>query len=385
MCLASGEHTAIARIHPAIKGVRGAKSKGAALVSFNIDSAVSYGKTQGLNAPVSTKIAFAYTTILNYLLSFKSNQKVGIGNATTVFWTERESAIEGFMGAILSPSVDKEGDLKEVRDFLEAVRDGSSIPEIEKDENVKFFILSLSPNAARTSARFWDVRTVKEVIEKLKQHFDDLCIVKEYENNPEFPGVWQILRETAAQGKLKNINPLLSGALTRSILTGGLYPQMLLSSVITRIRADKKINYLRAAIIKACITRNNRINNRIVEVSVNLNTEMTSVGYRLGRLFALLEKAQKDAIPGAKATIKDRLFSSAATTPRAIFPRLLKLGQHHIKKAKFGVLIDRDIENVMKDIAEFPVCLNIEEQGLFILGYYHQRNVQFQKKSKETQ
>ncbi|MCD6562204.1 MAG: type I-C CRISPR-associated protein Cas8c/Csd1 [Deltaproteobacteria bacterium] len=380
-CLVSGKQTAIARLHPKIKGVRGAQSSGAALVSFNKASFLSYGKEQNFNAPVSENIAFSYSTALNHLLRFKSRQKVQIGNAATVFWTERKSPIEGFMGMILEPGEDS-GDLKDVRDFLEAVRDGKK-PSGIGDSDIKFYILGLSPNASRLSVRFWHVSTVGEISNKIGMHFKDLSIIKSYDNDPEFPGMWQLLRETAVLRKSDNISPVLAGSFIRSVLTGAAYPQSLMTAVINRIRSDQTVNYLRAALIKACLVRKNRIINKSTEVSMALNKESTSIAYRLGRLFAALEKAQKDAIPGANTTIKDRFYGSASATPCIVFPQLLRLTQHHIQKAEYGRNTDKMIEDIMQGIQEFPAHLSLDDQGLFAIGYYHQRKDFYTKTDKK--
>ncbi len=383
-CLVSGKQAPIARLHPKIKGIRGAQTSGAAIVSFNKDSFLSYGKKQSFNAPVSEEIAFAYTTAINHLLRFGSRQKVRIGDAATIFWTERESQIEGFMGMILSPQ-DDSGDLKEVRDFLEAVRDGKKLPEEINDTDMKFYILGLSPNASRLSVRFWQVSTVRDISAKIGCHFRDMSIIKSYDSDPEFPGMWQILRETAILRKSDNISPVLAGSVIRSILTGAAYPQSLMTAIINRIRADQTVNYLRAAMIKACLVRKYRITNKSMEVTMALNKESTSIAYRLGRLFAALEKAQKDAIPGANTTIKDRFYGSASATPRTVFPQLLRLAQHHIQKAEYGRNTDKIIEEIIQGIQEFPAHLNLDEQGLFAIGYYHQRQVFYIKSAKKKE
>jgi CRISPR-associated protein Csd1 len=375
-CLVSGETTAIARLHPAIKGVQGAQTTGAGIISFNLDSFLSYGKKQNFNAPVGENAAFAYTTALNHLLRFENRQKIRIGNATTVFWTERASPIEGFMGVILDPH-DDAADLASVRLFLEAARDGKQLPGID-DTDLQFFILGLSPNASRLSVRFWHVSTVGDISGRIGQHFRDLAIVRS-ERDPEFPGMWQLLKETAAQGKTENIPPLLAGATMRSVLTGATYPQSLLSSLITRIRADQTINYMRAAMIKACLNRKLRIHQNTKEVSMSLDRESTSIAYRLGRLFAVLEKAQRDAIPGANTTIKDRYYGSASATPSVVFPQLLRLAQHHIQKAEYGGWTDKIIEEIIQGIDKFPAHLSLDDQGLFAIGYYHQRQAFYTK------
>ncbi len=381
-CLVCGEKKSVARLHPKIKGVRGAQSMGAAIVSFNLDAFLSYGKEQNFNAPVSEEITFNYTTALNHLLRSDSRQKIQIGDASTIFWTERESPVEGFMGFILSPR-DDSGDLKEVRDYLEAVRDGKKLPEEINDTDMKFYILGLSPNASRLSVRFWHISTVGDISAKIGRHFNDLSIIKNYDSDPEFPGIWQILKETAVLKKTENISPVLSGAIVRSIVTGSAYPQSLMTAIIGRIRADQEINYLRVAMIKACLVRKYRINQISKEVTMALDKESTSVAYRLGRLFAVLEKAQKDAIPGANTTIKDSFYGSASATPRTVFPRLLRLAQHHIQKAEYGRNTDKMIEEIMQEIREFPAHLSLDDQGLFAIGYYHQRKDFYTKADKK--
>jgi CRISPR-associated protein Csd1 len=384
-CLVTGAQRPIARLHPAIKGVRNAQSKGASIVSFNRDAFTSYGKAQSYNAPVSQEAAFAYTTALNHLLRSDSSQKVQIADATTVFWTERASAMEGFMGVILQAG-DESGDIQDIRAYLEALSRGKKPVGLEDDPEMDFFILGLAPNASRLSIRFWMTSTVAEVSEKLLAHFADLAIVKRYPNDPDYPGIWQLLRETAALRKSDNIPPLLAGGLMRAILTGAPYPKGLLTCIIARIRADGGINYIRAAIIKGCLVRYHRVNpNATMEVGMTLNTETTNTAYRLGRLFAVLEGAQKTAVPGAGATIKDRYYGSASATPRAVFPQLIRLAQHHLKKIKqnnngrdWG--LEKRIEEICGEIDAFPAHLKMEDQGLFAPGYYHQRARQYQKR-----
>ena len=381
-CLVCGEKKPVARLHPKIKGVRGSQSMGAAIVSFNLNAFLSYGKGQSFNAPVSEDIAFNYTTALNHLLRSDSRQKIQIGDAATVFWTERKSPVEGFMGMILNPQ-DDSGDLKEVRDFLEAVRDGKKLPEEINDTAMKFYILGLSPNASRLSVRFWHVSTVGDIGAKIGRHFRDLSIIKNYDRDPEFPGMWQLLRETAVLRKSENISPVLSGSIIRSIMTGSAYPQSLMTAIIGRIRADQEINYLRAAMIKACLVRKYRINQISKEVTMALDKESTNIAYRLGRLFAVLEKAQRDAVPGANTTIKDRYYSSASATPSIVFPQLIRLSQHHIQKADYGYAADRMIEEIMQGIQRFPAHLSLDDQGLFAIGYYHQRKNFYTKSDKK--
>ncbi len=385
-CLVCGEEKPVARLHPKIKGVRSRppQPRGASIVSFNLDAFKSYGKEQSFNAPVSEDITFNYTTALNHLLRSDSRQKIQIGDATTVFWAERDSPVEGFMGLILSPQ-DDSGDIKEIRDFLNAVRTGK-MPSDLGNLDIGFYILGLSPNASRLSIRFWHVSTVGDISTKIGMHFKDLSIIKDYDNDPEFPGMWRLLKETARRkkdGKYEDIKSVLAGSVMRSILTGEAYPQSLMTAIIGRIRADQTVNYLRAAMIKACLVRKFRINQISKEVTMALDKETTNIAYRLGRLFAVLEKAQRDAIPGANTTIKDSFYGSASATPRTVFPRLLRLTQHHIQKAEYGRTTDKMIEEIMQDIQGFPAHLSLDDQGLFAIGYYHQRKDFFTKSAKK--
>jgi len=376
MCLVTGRDAPIARLHPSIKGVRDAQPSGASLVSFNQESFTSYGKEQSYNAPVGEPAAFAYTTALNHLLRKGSKQRVQIGDATTVFWTEQPSKAEGLMGEFFDPTADQ-GRLIDLRQTLESVRDGKMPIDDPEEFKNGFYILGLAPNASRLSVRFWHQDTVGGMYTALLRHFDDLAIERTWDNEPEFPAMWRFLRETAAQGDLDNVNPALAGAFMRAILTGSPYPASLPAAVITRIRADQTVNSLRAAMLKAYLVRNIR-----KEVSVSLDTSSTDIGYRLGRLFAVLEKVQQEAIPGANTTIRDRYFGSASATPAVVFPQLLRLAQHHIDKAEYGAVSDRRIEEILDTVQAFPKHLSLEEQGMFAIGYYQQRRENYRKTAK---
>jgi CRISPR-associated protein Csd1 len=392
VCLISGNETSIARLHAKIKGVRDAQPTGATIVSFNLDAFCSYGKEQNYNAPIGEEAAFAYTTALNHLLRFESKQKLQIGDATTIFWTERASIVEDFMGNILDPRKDSSvdaADKERIVNYLKAVRAGKKPDEV-KDAQMHFYILGLAPNASRLSVRFWYANTIEAVNRHIGRHFADLALVREFEDQAEFPGIWQLLRETARRYRKGqkpidgDINPLLSGAFFRSMIEGLPYPIMLLASLLNRIRADGEINYHRMALIKA-VLRRNFIKE---EVTMGLNEELKDVAYRLGRLFAVLEKTQEEAIPGANATIKDRFFGSASVTPRVVFPQLIRLSQHHLSKIEVGGKIHKDrlIQSILDGIDPsegFPAHLTLEEQGMFALGYYHQRKALFTKKESD--
>ena len=345
---------------------------GASLVSFNEKAYESYGKKRGANAPISVEGEFKSATALKFLLRSKT-QRLRIAEATTVFWTERESVLETFMGQVLNPT-SSEADAIPVQKFLEAVRAGKMPLEIEDDKAVKFYILGFSVNKARLALRFWLICSVGEMLARLQRHFKDLEMERNPERDIQFPGIWHLLKETARE--TKDISPLLGGALTRSILTGSNYPQNLYQGVLGRIRASQNINYLKAAILKAVLQRNHK-----KEVPMSLDPDKKDVAYLLGRLFAVLEKAQLDALGKINATIKDRFFSSASATPATVFPRLLGLAQHHIRKAEHGYVSDQRIAEIMEHIGAFPKHMGIEDQGLFAIAYYQQKNELYKKKS----
>jgi CRISPR-associated protein Csd1 len=361
---------------------------GASLVSFNEVAYESYGKKKGENAPISVEAEFKSSSALKLLLRSKT-QRIRIGDAVTVFWAERASSVETFFGQVMNPTIEGEAAAIPVQKFLEAVRQGSLPNELEADKNLKFYILGLSLNKARLALRFWHVCSVIELMRRFHDHFANLEMEGSDRDIP-FPGVWHLLKETARE--TKDISPVLGGALTRSILTGTRYPQNLYQGVLGRIRAEQakkhpstgksipNVNYLRASILKAVLQRNHK-----KEVPMSLDTERREVSYLLGRLFAVLEKAQLDALGKVNSTIKDRFFSAASATPASVFPRLLRLSQHHIEKAEYGHISDRRISEIMEHINAFPVHMNLQDQGLFAIAYYQQKNALYRKNETKNE
>lgn len=380
-CLVTGADRPIARLHPPIKGVKDAQTTGASLISFNLAAFESYGKDQNFNAPVSDASAFAYVAALNHLLRFTGGRRVQIADATTVFWAERDTPVEDFLGFLISSAGEDTATAADLRIFLESVRDGKKPPNVG-DDGVRFFILGLSPNIKRLFARFWYAGTVGELSVRVGQHIRDFAMIRQFDKDPEFPSIWRILVETVRRGTKEGINPTLSGAMLRAILQGTAYPRTLLSSMIGRLRAGDDVSFIKAAAIKACLVRDRRLRSAGREVPVSLDPNHPSVAYRLGRLFAALEKAQKEAVPGANATIRDRYYGAASATPRTVFPMLLRLAQHHIQKAD-KIWHDKLIGEIMDGLSDFPAHLTLDDQGMFAIGYYHQRQ-DFYKKRPET-
>ena len=289
-CLITGEHGPVARLHPAIKGVWGAQSSGASMVSFNLDAFTSYGHEQGDNAPVSEAAAFAYTTALNHFLERDSGHRVQIGDASTVFWADASDAAaaadaEDIFAALLG--VDEKVEAKKVGVILDAIRQGRPIADLKPDlpQGVRFYVLGLSPNAARLSVRFFIEDDFGEIASRYLAHVERMRI--DPPPRSDAPSIWRLLIETASQRKSENIPPNLAGEWLRAILTGAPYPLTLLSTLLMRLRADHDINALRAAILKSVLIRNFEM-----EVPVSLDPKNDDPGYLLGRLFAVLEKTQ---------------------------------------------------------------------------------------------
>lgn len=406
-CLITGQIAPIARLHPSIKGVPGAQSSGASLVSFNAGAFTSYGKTQGDNAPTSELAVFAYGTALNDLLSAvdgrdargypRYRNRVQIGDATTVFWVEAEGtdAADGetltnllFGDQSLSEAEVEAGQVARARDLMTQLEAGRPLRDVAaRLEDLRVYILGLSPNAARLSVRFWFIGSLGELAGHFQQHWQDLRLDPSRTKRP--PALWRLLRQLAAQGDAKNIPPNLAGEVTRAIITGGRYPRALLTQTLMRIRSDHgddKIHELRVALLKAVIARDFRKAITKEDVPVSLDTTELNPGYRLGRLFAVMEAAQSQAIQGVNASIRDRFYGSASATPAHVFPMLLRGLQDHlskIRKTKPGLAVK--YEKAMAEVADgltsaLPATLDMESQGRFAIGYYHQRSALYAKR-----
>ncbi len=385
-CLVTGkENVPIEVTHPVTKGVWGAQTAGACIVSFNKDAFNSYAKTQSLNAPVSKVVASQYGKALNSLLA-SPVQCLHIGDASTVFWSEKQSSFESdFSFFFKEPEKDNpDAGTESVKALFESVNNGTYI---EDDRNSRFYILGLAPNAARIAIRFWQVGTISEFASRIRQYFEDFTISKP-PKEPEYYSIWRILVNIATQDKSENIPPNLAGEFMRSILDGTPYPITLLQAALRRIRSDteNRVKPIRVALIKAYLNRYYRfypiLNYK--EVAMGLDINQTAVGYQLGRLFAVLEKIQEEANPGINAMIRERFYGAACTTPVTVYTNLLRLKNHHLAKIENRGRVtnfERLLGEIMSKLKDFPAHLNLHEQGLFAIGYYHQRQDFFTSKS----
>lgn len=409
ICLVTGSELTIARLHPAIKGVRGAQQAGGSIVSFNQAAFASYGKDQGFNAPVSEAAAFAYTTALNQLLRRGGNQKVIVGDATTVYWAEAATPAEARaaeeVGGVLFQRADEQATAKLRTDVMERLEAGRGLehPQLKLDPGTRFYILGLAPNQARLSIRFWEATTLGDLGRAFHQHFRDLRMETARHLGPP-PSLWLLTLCTApsrrdANGKPRygpdDIPKPLAGELLRAILNDKRpYPATLLTTLVMRIRSDGHIDSLRASLLKACLVRRMRLEERLPNPEYMMRSDPNdeTPPRRLGRLFAVLERAQACALGGdINSTIKDKYLGAAAATPAQVFVGLYKNSIHHIARlrkghsdAKWikdanaarrtGYALDRDIGLLWGSFEDvFPAQLSVEDQALFFVGYFQER------------
>ena len=394
-CLVTGQTAPIARLHPAIKGVQGAQSSGASLVAFNATAFESYGheladKTgQGLNAPVSESAAFAYGTVLNRLLADREHVQY-IGDTAVLCWAEDAEPLcqDLFCGAMFGSAYERITQ-KDLWGTVKALADGAPVDldGIPLHPENHFYVLGLAPSAARLSVRFFLQDTFGNMLKHLLEHYQRLEIAKpSYVENGALP-LWRLLGETVnPNSREKKASPPMAGAVARSVLTGGMYPVSLFEQTMMRIRAEQTVSYGRAAIIKAFLTKNDQFRVPKEVLTVELNEQSAYLPYVLGRLFAVLERVQLDANPGIKATIKDKYFNSASSSPATVFPLLTKLSQSHLRKLNTGLRIsyEKRITELEGRICQtLPAHMSLPEQGAFHLGYYHQVQKLYEKKVKE--
>lgn len=413
-CLVTGALDEIQKTHPTIKGVQGAQSSGAALVSFNVSAFCSYNKEQNQNAPVGKYAAFAYTTALNHLLADRKNVH-RIGDAAVVCWAENaDKQYEDFAADLFFG--DGDGDqsdeqwLSALQASVELLAKGLPCRELDLDPERKFYILGISPNAARLAVRFFYCDSFGNIVKNIKAHYDRLEIVRPSDDKYPMLPLWKLLSATNRTIKKKNDNgtnaerpyseesgknkdkpqnSAMAGAVARAVFSGGRYPASLLECTFLRIKAERNITRERAAIIKAYYLRNPNEKCPKEVLTVSLNENSKNIPYTLGRLFSVYEEIQKEANlgnpgnPGINTTIKDRYFGSAAAMPATVFPILSNLAQKHLRKLsdKQRIYLDKKVMTLKSVLGEqYPAHMSLPEQGSFDLGYYHQTQDRYTKK-----
>lgn len=392
LCLVTGQTAKLARLHPTIKGVEGAQTAGAALVSFNLDAFTSLGKDQGANAPTGEGAAFRYGAALNHLLTRDGPNRLKrpVGDATVVFWadasaaTAAEAADSLFADWLGGDLTEEDGaQAAKVRAQMEAVAAGRPLAELNPqiEPGTRFHVLGLSPNAARLSVRFWLSDSLDAFAQRLARHHQDCRVEPAPMSWGAAPSVNRLLvNATALQRDYKNIPPLLAGEVMRAVLSGTRYPQSLLSAALIRLRAgDNAASGWHAAAIRAVLVRDHRLGFYKENVPMSLDREHRTPGYLLGRLFAVYELAQRAALGRVNATIRDKYFGAASATPASVFPLIVRGGQNHLSKVRkdkpgWAALIERELEDIHAGLEpSLPRSLGLQQQGEFSIGYYHQR------------
>lgn len=389
-CLVTGELDTIARLHPAIKGITGAQPSGALLVSFNNNSFESYGReeAQGLNAPIGNRAAFAYGEALNYMLRVKDYHSL-LGSTTLVYWAETaQSAYSDCFAAMLGTNNDMTQNMLD--GIMKAIRLGQDIQwkNVPLNSSVPFYILGLTPNTSRLSVRFFLQGTFGDFAANLARHQERLNIIRPSYDTRETLSAYSLLKETANPNSRDKLPPShLVGDLLRAILGDTPYPVSLLTQTELRIHAEHSVSRGKAAILKAWLLKNGSNPQYKEVIDVQLNEQTNYAPYVLGRLFAVLESLQQKANPGINATIMDRYFNAACATPSIVFPTLLKLAQSHLKKLDTGYFIyyDKQMTELCGRLTDsYPARLNLQDQGIFQLGYYHQKQKFFTKKEENS-
>ena len=395
-CLVTGQTGTLARLHPSIKGVAGAQSSGASLVSFNAPAFCSFEHEQGANAPVSDYAAFAYTTALNTLLADR-NRVSRVGDTTILCWADGgESAYQDcFLMSIFNDSYTE----NDILNTLHHLSKGESIQwdDTRLSPDTRFYVLGLAPNAARLSVRFFWQNSFGALARNLERHYQRLEIIRpSFDKFPTLP-IWRLVLETVRKappgGRAPEPHPRLAGDLLLAVLNDTLYPATLLNGVELRIRAERSVSRGQAAILKAYYTKyleQFQPDSPMKEaLTVELNEQTNYLPYLLGRLFAVLEGLQQSANPGINTTIKDRYFNSASATPAIVFPQLINLAQKHLNKLDGGLAVyyDKQITELSSRITQtLPTRMSLAEQSAFQLGYYHETQRRYTaKNNKEEQ
>ncbi len=393
-CLVTGQTGTLARLHPSIKGVAGAQSSGASLVSFNAPAFCSFEHEQGANAPVSDYAAFAYTTALNTLLADR-NRVSRVGDTTILCWAAGgESAYQDcFLMSIFNDSYTE----NDILNTLHHLSKGESIQwdDTRLSPDTRFYVLGLAPNAARLSVRFFWQNSFGALARNLERHYQRLEIIRP--SFDKFPtlSIWRLVLETVRKvpGRAPEPHPRLAGDLLLAVLNDTLYPATLLNGVEQRIHAERSVSRGQAAILKAYYTKyleQFQPDSPMKEaLTVQLNEQTNYLPYLLGRLFAVLEGLQQSANPGINTTIKDRYFNSASATPAIVFPQLINLAQKHLNKLDGGLAVyyDKQITELSSRITQtLPTRMSLAEQSAFQLGYYHETQRRYTaKNNKEEQ
>jgi len=351
-----------------IKGVPGGQPSGTQIVSANADAFESYGLERALTSPICRQCGEKFGKALNALLSHE-NSHLRVGPLVYVFWSVDAP---GF-----SPlSFLREPDPNLVKDLLSSYSTGKKV--LIEEDTAAFYATALSAAGGRVVVRDWLSTTVGSAKTSLARWFE-LQDVVDWDGSPGRPlGI----REMALSlyRKVDDIPAWVIKDLVSAALHQTLLPDSILSLAVRRSQVsgseEPKVTHSRAAVIKAVLSQNLPLEE--AKNMTELNATSKNPAYLCGRLLAVLESVQRQAVPGIKGTLVGSFFGSASSAPASVFGNLLRLAQSHLEKLRktnepaYHALQTR-IESILADLEAFPSTLSLREQALFCLGYYHQR------------
>ena len=387
ICLITGKKADLVRVATPTPLPFASIKNSASLVSFQKDYGFdSYGKTQAYNSPMSIEAEFGFSTALKQLISRDSRNKIIIGDRLFVFWAfnkneasmETEESLFELLGFSEDANDDPNAKIMKVRRVFESIYSGV----LKTGLDDKFYILGLAPNSGRDFVVYWSETTLKDFAEKILRHFSDMEIHDTRKDKKPYMGIREIISSVTLGGKMSDATPNLPEAVVKSIFQGLPYPQTLYSACIRRIRAEQKLTITRAAIIKAYLNRQSNNNKKI---NIMLDKDNNNQGYLCGRLFAVLDKIQEDA--NNISSIRERYMNAASATPSAVFATILNLSVHHSEKLNEGrrVYFEKLKQEIIEKMSAngFPTHLDLQDQGRFFVGYYHQRQDFFSSKKEQ--
>ncbi len=367
-CISCGEiRPALKRHRIPIKGIPDGQATGMTFISANNDAFESYGLENSLIAPTCKPCSEQISNAFNALLKDQKTH-INIGSTAYIFWTKNSDF--SFGSLITDP------DESELQTLFRSAYTGKAGTETTADENA-FYAAALSASGARVVVRDWLETTVTKVKENLRTYFQLQSIVDESGGKLLWFNLWRLTNSvTNSKSKVEKPSPLTTQALMRLALQGGILPQWILYQVVRRLRAEQKVKSEHAALIKMVLLSQNI--GKDTQYMAQLEDDISEPAYVCGRLLAVIESIQREALGDVNATVTDRFYGTASSAPASVFSRLLRGAQDHLsrlRKDRPGTYfaLDTRLQEIMKRLNTFPATLDLQEQGMFALGFYHQK------------
>lgn len=368
-CIVCGQMKPALRVHPLkIKGILAGQSGGTDLISANNDAYFSYGLENSLIAPTCASCAEKYANGLNALLA-------GGKTHTRVSGVEFICWVASGADTVVIESFDEPESEEAVR-VINTVYSGdpNALREFEKQ---RFYAASLSGNGARTVVLSWLDITLADAYRSLAAYFRAQAIVAPDGTDPVRYSVRRLANAMVRDPQKQQAPRGDVAGLMRYALAGTPLPLDLLNQAVLRCRAEQGVRRDRAALIKMVFVSRDEPFTRGGRME-QLNPDEKAPAYLCGRLLAVLDSIQRQALGNPNTTIIDRFYGSASATPASVFGTLMRGAQPHLAKLRkdrrgaYAALSER-LETISAGLTSFPKTLTLEQQGLFALGFYHQR------------